>query len=409
MKNANKHVIVIGAGPAGMCAALEAARRGMAVTLLDKNAVTGRKLRITGGGRGNLTNLNAAAERYFTHGSPDFIRAVLQEIGPHKLTGYLHELGILTWHTADGWVYPLSNSAVSVAALLEAHLKEAGVAIRPGVAVNDLICVKDVLRLETAQGEKIHADEVILAAGGKAYPELGSSGELFEVLRHLGHHIHPLLPALAPLETDMKTIHKLQGLRLDARVSLWRGETRIAETTGNIIFTNWGINGPGVMDISHWVNEYADEPLSLRLDFLGQHRDLFLERMNRQGGSRIGIGPLLGMLFPPKLTAILLERAGVSAEAPLAEVTNARLGVLISLAGDFRVEVKGVRGFDQCQVTGGGVDLAEVDPCTMRSKRQPRLRLAGEMLDVIGPCGGYNLHWAFATGILAGRTIDARV
>lgn len=401
----NTLIAVIGAGPAGMATALEAARRGGQVILLDGNAITGRKLRVTGGGRGNLTNINVTTERYFTHGHSSFISSVLQETGPRELIAYLRGLGILTWHTDDGWVYPVSNSAVNVAALLEARLREAGVQIRLGEPVRDILPVKDGMRLITGSGGEIRCGWVIVAAGGKAYPDLGSTGEMFDVLGGLGHRVLPVMPALAPLETDMKAIHKLQGIRLDAGVTLQRQGGIIAETFGNIIFTNRGINGPGVMDISHWVHETPLEGLSVHLNFLGEYRGEFVNDLTSQRGAKMGIGPLLGMVLPPKLAAVLLEKAHVNAEMPIQQADDRQLAFLVSLMSDFRIEVSGVRGYDHCQVTSGGVPLDEVDPVTLQSRLQPRIWLAGEVLDVIGPCGGYNLHWAFASGIRAGRNI----
>ncbi len=399
-------VAVIGAGPAGMAAALEASRRGGEVILLDGNAITGRKLRVTGGGRGNLTNLHATPEKYFTHGSTAMIQAVFQQMDPRDLIRYFHELGILTWHTDDGWVYPVSNSAVNVSTILEARLREADVQIRLGTLVQDIIPEADAIRLVTNSGEEIRCLSLIVACGGKAYPDLGSTGSLYKILQRLGHTMIPVTPALAPIETDPKAVQKLQGIRLDAGVTLLSKDAVIAETTGNIIFTQWGINGPGVMDLSHHVQEYPGEVLSLRLNFLGNYHQEFLKYITDQRNSQMSIEAMLGIVLPPKLCAVLLEKAHLRGATPISQIDDRLLQFLILLAQEYRIDVKGVRGYDQCQVTGGGITLDEVDPFILQSRLQPRIWLAGEVLDVIGPCGGYNLHWAFSTGILAGRAVS---
>lgn len=402
MKQKIKRIVVVGAGPAGMAAALEACRAGKEVILVDKNAITGRKLRITGGGRGNLSNLNAAAHKYYSHDT-GFIEKIIDRFPPEEIIAYLQKLGILTWHTDDGWVYPVSNSAVNTAIMLEARLTEAGVKLKLETGVKDILTGTDAIRVITTQGEEISCCGLVIASGGKAYPELGSTGELFRVLEGLGHRVWPVRPALAPVVTDMKAIHKLQGVRLDAGVSLRARSGVIAETTGNIIFTNWGINGPGVMDISHWVNEYLDQGLFLQVDFLGQNAAEFLALLEHERQAKLGIGPLLGAVLPPKLTGFLLERASISAETSMRDIGDDSLDRLLRLVRQFRIGVKEVKSFDQCQVSAGGIALSEVDPANMQSKRLPGLFFAGELLDAAGPCGGYNLHWAFSTGILAGR------
>jgi predicted Rossmann fold flavoprotein len=403
VKNKTTRVIVIGAGPAGMVAALEAARAGGDVLLIDKNPLSGRKLRITGAGRGNLTNLNVSAARYFTHQDDGVIQQVLSQIGPHELIRYLHDLGIFTWHTDDGWVYPLSNSAANVTMLLEARLLEAGVKLKLETAVRDIRPAGDAMRVITDSGEEIYADKVVLACGGAAHPELGSTGELAKLMKSLGHKVYPFTPALAPLVTDMKDIHALQGVRLDAKVSLWRKSGILDETEGNIIFTNWGINGPGVMDISHWVNEYPRETLSLRIDFLGRHAGVFLPYLQAQRKEDVSLAALLGAVLPAKLINLLLDMCLIQRDAFISRVSDAQFEMLLTVAQHFPAEIKGLKGFEQCQVSSGGVSLTEVDAQTLQSKRLPGLYLAGEILDVIGPCGGYNLHWALASGILAGR------
>ena len=408
MKSSNNSIVVIGAGPAGMLAALEAARSGHEVILLEKNARCGRKLSVTGGGRGNLTNLNVKPQQYTSH-NLDLVRQVLQKTSPQELIDYLATLGILTYHTDDGWVYPVSNSAASVTALLEARVMESGVKLVHDFAVSGIRCITDGFQIQRTGGDGLLCRKVIIATGGKAYPELGSTGEFYKILEKLGHTIWPVQPALAPIVADMRAIQKLQGIRLDARVSLWRSNERVAETLGNIIFTNWGVNGPGVMDISHHVNFFPHEQLYLQIDFLGSYGEHFLNLLDANRQSRISLAALLGAVIPPKLVSFILEKVDIPAASLLFECDESTIQRMLVMIRQFRIAVTGLKGFDQCQVSTGGISLAEVDAETLQSKIIPGVYFAGEILDVSGPCGGYNLQWAFASGITAGKGCSKQI
>jgi hypothetical protein len=400
-----KELTIIGAGPAGMTAALFAARGGAQVTLIEGNASVGRKLLVTGAGRCNLTNQNVRAERY-TCEDPNWMKQVLGDFGHQELIAFLESVGILTYSTSDGWCYPLSESAQTVVDAFSAALEQAGVHLLLDHKATSIRKTKSGFTITFKTQRPEECEKLLVAAGGAAYPTLGSRGALFPMLKELGHTVKPVVPALAPVTCDMRAFEKLQGVRFDADVKLYEGNQLLAETTGNLIFTSWGLNGPAVMDLSHHISvrPKADIRLTLNPLIFSEPAMRALIRSKRDTSTPLAV--LLEAALPPKLPPVLLPMAGISAQARVNEVTDAELGKLFALLTALPFKVTGVRGFEYCQVSAGGVPVGEVDPATMRSRIVPNLQLAGETLDVVGPCGGYNLQFAFSTGAIAGMNFD---
>jgi hypothetical protein len=397
---------IIGAGPAGMMAALQAAAEGAhtdgaGVLLFDSNPTPGRKLLVTGSGRCNITNANAAAERYAC-ADPAWMAQVLAQFGHADLRTFLAEIGILTYATADGWCYPLSESAQTVVDALTAALMLANVELHTGTKIKNIRSSNGGFTLVTAEDEKFAVERLVLAAGGKAYPTLGSTGELFPALERLGHHVLPVLPALAPILAELGPFRKLQGVRLDVQASLWDGKTRLAETSGNLIVTEWGFNGPAVMDLSHLVSTYPGRSLRLELNLLAANEAVLRSLIERKRRLSIPLGVVLEAVLPPKVPPAFLKAAGLPVDVLLKEISDEKLQNLLYLLTHVSVAVKGTRGFEYCQLKTGGVPVTEVDPASMASRVVPGLYLIGEVLDVVGPCGGYNLQFAFSSGAIAG-------
>ena len=410
-------IAIIGAGPAGMIAALQAAKAGAQVTLLDANAVVGRKLLVTGSGRANLSNRNMSAERY-TCADTEWMKKLLTHFGHDDLLRFLESMGVLTCSTADGWTYPVSDSAQSVAVAFEAALSRAGVSVLLEHRVTAIRKSESGFTLKIAGHEDLNCEKLIVAAGGKAYPTLGSRGELFPALKALGHTILPLVPALAPVTCEMRDYRKLQGVRLDAKVTLYsvgvitndRAQPAaplqmVGETTGNIIFTEWGLNGPGVMDLSHHISRHPESHFEIRLNFLPRNEEAVRKLVKQHRREVIPLKVIPGSSLPPKLTHFAIEKTGLRADATLDKTSDAQLETLFAFITVLPLQVTGVRGFEYCQVSAGGVPVTEVDPATMKSKFVRGLYLVGESLDVVGPCGGYNLQFAFSSGVAAGMAI----
>jgi hypothetical protein len=395
---------VIGAGPAGMTAALEACQTKAQVILLDANPTPGRKLAATGSGRANLTNANMRAAKY-TCSSLEFVDQALQQFGQPELIHWLKEKGIFTYSSPDGWCYPLSDSAANVAQIFYAHLIASGAKVITQTLITDITPKEDGFRLSTSDpNQSFYVNRLIVACGSPAYPQLGARDNLPPILEKIGHTIHPIQPSLAPLLCDVHPIHKLQGVRLDAGVKLLMEGEVIGETVGNIIFTNWGLNGPGVMDLSHLVNRNKKRTLEIELNLIPQHLPLLNSLLEKRAHDSLPIGTLLGSVLPTKITAWALERTRLPLDCHINQLDKRTIQQLLDGLQHLRLSVKGTKGFKDCQASIGGVAVEEVDAGSMQSQIIPGLFLAGEVLDVSGPCGGYNLQWAFTSGFIAGKS-----
>jgi predicted Rossmann fold flavoprotein len=393
-------IAIIGAGPAGMMAAIFASQAGCEVVIIDTNEHVGRKLLVTGAGRCNLTNADVAAVRYACD-NPVWLNRVLNQFNREDLLRFLERIGIFTFSTFDGWYYPISESAHAVVDAFDAALEGHKVQKMLRKQVTGIIKVGDGFEVMLHR-DVIKADRVIIACGGKAYPSLGSDGNLLTIIQQMGHLVHPVLPALAPVTADMRMLKGLQGVRLDADVTLLQGGRALGKTFGNIIFTQWGLNGPGVMDLSYLVSTYPMKDMVLELNLI--HK--FVEKLNTMFISPVNsfmpVQVAIQSVLPPKMAAYVIHAAGLAPDTLLSKLKKPQRDSLFQLLTHFQLKVTGTRGFDYCQVSTGGVALMEVNPETMESLIVPGLFFAGEVLDVVGPCGGYNLQFAFSTGAIAG-------
>ena len=265
--------------------------------------------------------------------------------------------------------------------------------------------VKNGFCLLSEKGDEFTCDRLVLAFGGKAQPKLGADGSLFSEVKKLGHSVIPLSPALAPLTAHHNPLHALQGIRLDAGVCLWKNDQLLGESKGNLIITEWGFNGPAVMDISHLVSRNANRPLMLELNLLAFHKNAFDELLDEKRNTAIPLRIFLGAIFSNKVPAVLLTLAEINENLTLSQVTENQIKKLKKVMTGIRISIDGTRGFEFAQLKTGGIPVTEVHPATMESRVVSNLFLAGEVLDVVGPCGGFNLHFAFASGMMAGRAI----
>jgi predicted Rossmann fold flavoprotein len=394
---------IVGAGPAGIMAALQASESGARAILFDTNRTVGRKLAVTGNGRGNLTNAAVSPDAYHC-ADRSFLHRAFSAFGRDELLDYLRTLGVLTYATDDGWYYPVSESAAAVADILAGALEERGVEVRLLTKVDDLRRHGKGWELVLGGGSaRVRADRVVVATGGPAAPALGAKGSFFPVLERLGHTVVPLRPALVPLVGDVRRLHKLQGVRLDVRMRLLAEGEVLGEYFGNLMFTQTGLSGPAPMNLSHLVAEAAGRSLEASIDLVPTYRRELERLLEGRRGSPVPLRVLLSAVVPPKLPPVVLGLAGVPADARTAEVSDETLDKVLGLMHDLRVPITGTRGWEQAQLSAGGVPVTEVNAETMESKRVPGLHLVGEVLDVVGPCGGYNLQFAFTSGALAGR------
>lgn len=397
-------VAVIGGGAAGMMAALTAAQEAdRRVVLIERQQRVGRKLLATGNGRCNLTNINAAPENY--HGElPDFARPALAAFTPRDTLDFFHALGLITVTEYGGRVYPLSNSANSVVDVLRFALERTGVEVRTSTVARE-IRRRDKGYTVITDGGSIEADWLIAACGGAAGAKLGGVMDGYELLKPLGHKRTKLYPALVQLITEPEYPRALKGVRADAKLSLMCSGALIAESTGELQFTDNGVSGPAAFDISRAVST-GGEGLSLRVDFLrgyGEDEVLAMLKARRAALPELPAAELFTGMLHNRLGRMLVKYAALSANAALKTLSDEALSAAVNACKRFTLKLLGTEGFDSAQITAGGIRTAGFDPETMQSWFMPRLFVCGELLDIDGDCGGYNLQWAWASGHMAGR------
>jgi predicted Rossmann fold flavoprotein len=402
-------VVVIGGGPAGMMAAGQAALGGAAVTLLERNNKLGRKLAITGKGRGNLTNDADIADfipRFGETGS--FLYGPLYRFDNHRLRNFFGELGVPTKVERGGRVFPVSERASDLVQALSGFLDKAGVRVMLGQRVTAVLQDGGRVCGVSCGGRTCQADRVILATGGASYPTTGSTGDGYRLAASLGHNIVSVRPALVPLETEETWVREATGLSLrNVEVTLYTGGKKRAAGFGEMLFTHYGVSGPIILTLSRLAVEALQRGEMPRLVINlkpALSREKLSARVMRDFGARgrkLFKNSLDGLL-PAKLAGPVINLSGIDPETPVNQISKGERNRLAEVLGALPLTVKGHRPLAEAIVTAGGVDIREIDPGTMSSKLVRGLFLAGEVIDVAGDTGGYNLQSAFSTGFVAG-------
>lgn len=407
------NVLVIGGGAAGMMAALAAARSGHRVRLYEKNEKLGKKLYITGKGRCNLTNACDTEDLFgnVVH-NPKFLYSAFYSFTNLDMMDLMEKSGCPVKTERGCRVFPVSDRASDVTGALAGCLKKAGVDIFLKEEVLDLD-IRDGraagIRLKKG-GRLVEADAVIVATGGLSYPSTGSTGDGYRMAEAAGHRITELSPALVPFETEEPVAAQLQGLSLrNIRAVIRKGNKVLYEEFGEMLFTHYGVSGPVLLSASSYVTKKIREGgLVLSVDLkpaLSEEqldarilRD-FGEVKNRQFKNA------LAHLLPAKLIPVIVEQSGIPPEKKVNEITREERRGIVSQVKDFRLTLKGLRDYKEAIITQGGVCVGEINPSTMESKLVKGLYFAGEVLDVDGVTGGYNLQIAWSTGHLAGMSV----
>ena len=397
-------IMIIGAGASGMMAALTAAEApGRRVILLERQQRAGRKLLATGNGRCNLTNTGAALDNY--HGdSRDFAAPALDAFPPQAVLNFFRDLGLVTVEEYGGRVYPLSDSANSVLDVLRFHLEAKGVELKAAEPAREVKREKQGFTVVT-DTERLHADKLVIACGGAAGAKLGGVSDGYELLKMLGHKRTALYPSLVQLVTAPEYPRALKGVRADCSLRLYAGGSVLAESGGELQFIETGVSGPAVFDLSR-AAATGGKGLTLAVDFLrGYDEGALFNLLKRRCETlpALPAGDVLTGVVHNRLGKMLVRYAGLNANMPLHELDDRALEKLAKACRDFRLPVQGTEGFDKAQVTAGGVKTSGFNPETLESWFVPGLFACGEVLDIDGDCGGYNLQWAWASGRLAGR------
>jgi len=387
---------IIGGGPSGIFAAIEARKNFSDVTIFDKNEFLGRKLSATGAGRCNLTNVNVSPYVYRSIKKFNF-QDLIKKHDYYFLNEYLSQLGIHTYHTDDGWVYPLSNSARNISSFLEDYLTVLGVNIHKNSSISSIRKNENGFQLKTDTDKTYEFDKLILASGGKAYPQLKASDEILQSVENFGHELLPAFPALAPIKTSKHETKSLNGVRLDSTIRIFQNNSQIGSEFGNIIFTEWGLNGPGVMNLSHLVHDKNN--LNIEIDFSTVLPQEFINNVITNKEKFLYLSTPLLSILNKKIIDQLLNNLKFGINYPFN--LNDFLDLINKMK--FTEKVLGTRDFEFAQISTGAIESSQINPETLESILCPGLFFAGEVLDVFGPCGGFNLHWAFISGIIAGQ------
>ncbi len=407
MREGQHRVVVIGGGAAGMVAAIAAARHGAAVTVLERMSRIGKKLLATGNGRCNLSNTNCSVDRYHG-GNRSFIHGILGQFDVRRTLSFFEQLGIEPLMEEDGRVYPASGQASSVLDVLRYEMQQLGVCVH---------CETKIVRVERKQSgyccvspdaRAYPAHCVILAAGGKSSPNLGSDGSGFKLAEAMGHTLREPFPALVQVVLDAPFLKRLSGVRVQGRAECRVDGTVRGSERGELLFTDYGISGIPVLQLSRTVSEYAKtgRELSFHLDLFP---DISSSELAALIARRIAQNPQKTLemswvgLLHKRLIPVLLREAGFSStHSACGELTHPQVERIAALLKQWRIRCAGVQSWMFSQVTAGGVDLDEVNARTLESNILPRVYFAGEILDVDGDCGGHNLQWAWSTGYVAG-------
>ena len=407
-----KHIIVIGAGPAGMMAAISAARSGASVTLLEKKAKVGRKLSITGKGRCNLTS--AVAQDELVKGFPGngrFLHSAFSEFSNQDLVQFFKDLGLKTKVERGQRIFPESDRAEDVVSVLRHELLACGVSLLTNYEVHKLEIEDGKAVGVRAQREALPADAVIVATGGLSYPGTGSTGDGYRWAAEMGHTIIEPRPGLVPLVAQDEWVKDLQGLSLkNIQATSYTPEgKKINQDFGEMLFTHFGVSGPIILSMSHDIGEYLynhKQPVTLEIDLKpALSAEQLDERLQRDLAkyTRKLFKNSLDDLLPQKLIATIIKLSGIPPEKPCHQVSRSERQVLLQVLKHLTLTIQDTASVAEAIVTAGGVKVKEIDPKTMESRLVQGLYFVGEVLDVDGYTGGYNLQAAFSTGYVAGR------
>lgn len=398
-------IAIIGGGAAGMMAGIFASQKRKSVLIVEKNLKLGRKILATGNGRCNVTN--KLADKYHYHGaSPDFIEKVLAGFNPHQVMKFFGHLGVLLREEDNGRIFPRTNQAETVVNALASELNASNVKIILGNPVSLVARIKNSFQVTLKNSEVFLADKLIITTGGKASEKYGAAGDGYKWLENFGHHITPFFPALVPLEITERWLKNLQGLKVEGKISVLVGGKISAEKTGEVLFTHYGLSGPTIMSFAGQIAPVlAAHPVKIALDLFPEETKINLDKKIEQiflSNRKKTVKNALAGFAPANFIAVLLTNINIKPEKKAAEISKTER---LKIAEGFKntlLTVSGVRSFAEAQVTAGGVDTKEVNPETLESKIIPGLYLAGEILDVNGDSGGFNLQWAWSSGHLAG-------
>ncbi len=401
-----KKIAIIGAGASGIIAALKASEKNQ-VVLIDGNDKCGKKLLLTGNGRCNYWNSDISIEQYESD-DKKALEEILSEQNKSETLNFLDSLGIYP-KIKNGYYYPFSNQAASVREILDKEIKNRNIEVKYGNKVKEVTKQNDSFVVIFENNEKIYADKVVIATGSKAYPKTGSDGLGYEIADKFGHNINMVVPALTQLKSNEKFLKDWENVRCDAKVSLFVDGEKLKEDVGEIQLTSSGISGICVFNISGIASKNISfgKSVEVAINFLPHLENNFyswLEDRAQKMKDRT-IEEILESIFNYKLMFVLLKQANINKDKKWNELNENSKKALCDKIQNFILNIIDTESFDKAQVCTGGISLAEINPVSFESKIVPNLYFIGEVLDVDGKCGGFNLAFAWISGYLAGRGV----
>ena len=392
------NIAVIGGGASGLTAAISAAMRGASVTIYEGGERCGKKILMTGNGRCNLTNTNAAPKHYHG-GDVSFMDDTINTFWIKETLDFFSSLGLITKTESEGRIYPYSNQAAAVLDVLRFKLEALGVKTVTSFEVKSVRAVNGGFEITSYDGKKSKADKVIIATGGKAASQTGSKGGGYDILKSFGHTITKTRPSLVQIKTEPDIVRKLKGIKADATVSI-DGHSE----TGEVLFTDYGLSGIAVFSVT----AYLDKQKTVSLDLMNSMTENELYEtlcMRAAQNPNITLENFLVGMLNKRIGQVILKQIGIE---PLSRkavtLTDSDIKKLTRTIKNWQFKIEGTMSWNNAQVTKGGALTNEFNSKTMESKLQNGLYVAGEVLDIDGDCGGYNLQWAWSSGYIAGRS-----
>jgi predicted Rossmann fold flavoprotein len=410
MSEVSWDVIVIGAWAAGLMAAIRAAERGKRTLLVEKNRKPGVKILMSGGTRCNLTHATDNRGIVEAFGPPGkFLHSALSALSVEETVALFEGEGVPTKVEETGKIFPVSDKATDVLDALLRRLRRSGAELALEEPIREMRRAEQAVELVTPN-RVLRAAKIVLTTGGQSYPGSGTTGDGYGFAALFGHTIVTPRPALVPVTVSVPWVAELRGITVpDVTARFLEGDKRLVQRRGSLLFAHFGLSGPVILDVSRVVSGHPQpERLTLELDLLPRHSEAELDEFLRVESVASGKKQLAGVLathLPRRLCEILLTLSALPADRKAAGLSKADRGRLVRSVKRMQLPVTGTLGFKRAEVTAGGVALDEVDSRTMQSKRLPELCVAGEVLDLDGPIGGYNFQAAFSTGWLAGDSV----
>ena len=400
-----RKVMIIGGGASGIVSAISAARMGANVTIIEQKDRVGKKILSTGNGRCNLTN-EYMSPACFRGDDISIVSEALKQFGYEETFRFFEELGVIL-KNKQAYIYPMTEQASTILDVLRMELERLQVSV---LLEHKVIAIK-----KNAKGYAIHTDKgihqgdaVILATGGKAASVLGSDGSGYSLAKQFGHHVSPVVPALVQLRGKCGFFKQIAGVRTQARITLYVDEQSICSDIGELQLTNYGISGIPVFQLSRFAAKalYEKKHVQAEIDFLPSMSDeafvSYIANRMLLHGYKTAEEFFVG-IFNKKLIGMLLKEAKIPFQMVMNNVAIDKLERLLSIFKHFNVEIEATNDFEQAQICAGGIKTTEVNPQTFESMYEADLYLVGELLDIDGICGGYNLQWAWTTGFIAGK------